>query len=543
MSADALIDPPKLKLHRLPSDPSQLYCLLDVLPVAAYVCDSQGLITYFNPLAEQIWGLVPQLNDATQRFCGSFKLCQGDGSTLRNDDSCMARTLQTGREFQGEEVLIERPDAIRVIVQIHTHPFHDAFGKISGAVAVLVDVTSRKQAESQLAAINQELVCQIDELQESHRRKDDFLARLAHELRNPLAPINNSLQILSYSKDLSQSLVEVRSIMHRQVQKLVNLLDDAQDVARLARNGFDLSPHPVRLDVVINQAVHSVRTMIELSNHRLTLSLPEEACFLNADVGRLAQVFTNLLNNAVQHSAPGSEIAVHARQEENQAVVTVHDSGSGIPPEMLPQIFDMYARTDGTSRRGHGGLGVGLTVAKHIVERHGGQIEAHSQGAGHGSAFHVRLPLLRTLVPTEQATQVQQPATPAKTESTNPGHCILVVDDIKSAAYVLSRLLQALGQQVHTADCADAALEVARRERPDIIISDITMPGVDGYELARWLRQEPALQHSILVALTGHGEDQDREQSKAAGFHHHLVKPVDVEDLRKLIQSVPLKRS
>ncbi|MDB5386962.1 MAG: tmoS 1, partial [Planctomycetaceae bacterium] len=349
------------------------------------------------------------------------------------------------------------------------------------------DVTNNTPTELELAEVNQQLVSQIADLKTQLRRKDDFLAMLAHELRNPLAPISNSLQIMALSRDAGPAVAEVRAIMQRQVQLLVRLVDDVQEVARMMRGTVELRQTRISLETILKNALQSVRPLIDAANHRLTYSVSNEPMILNADSARLAQVFSNLLVNAVKYSPAGSAIWLAGQREGDQAVISIRDAGSGIPPEDLLRIFDLFNQSDSAERRSRGGLGVGLTVAKCIVEMHGGQIEAHSAGRGMGSEFIVRLPIAPTApepvsaMPSRPTTEVESSRPPhdsviiakAPAPAANAhviAHRILVVDDIKSAAYVLSKLLQALGQQVQTAESAEAALAMARQTPPDIII-------------------------------------------------------------------------
>jgi signal transduction histidine kinase len=603
MPVDAAADPSsQVQWHRLLGDVSQLFSVLDVLPVAAYVCDSDGLLTYFNSLAEQLWGRAPGLNDPRDRYCGAFKLFRDAETPLRPDQSCMAQTVRTGQEFHGEEVVFVRPDGTHVTAQVHSHPLHDAAGRISAAVFVLVAISASKPHDLELAAVNQQLVAQTAELQEVLRQKDEFLARLAHELRNPLAALSNSLQILALTKDLGRSLTDVRVIMQRQVQQMVRLVDDGLEVSRMLRGTFELNQASVALESVLKGVLQGVQPLIDAAGHRLTVSAPGEPIHLNGDSGRLTQAISNLLINAVRYSAPGSAIWLTGRLEGAEAVISVRDEGCGISAEILPQIFDLLAHPASAPRRSHGGLGVGLIITKRIVEMHGGTIEARSAGSGQGSEFIVRLPvsqpafatatstLTETALPdvtllqrtvadaTDSSTNsfstnfagsnvsganIGSGATPPRTAvgplftpravvpaeiaSTAPGKVsesesepacrrILVVDDTRSAAYMLSKLLQTMGHLVQVADCAAAALEIAQRDPLDVIISDITMPDVDGYELARRLRQEPGLQRTTLIALTGYGEDEDRQRSADAGFNFHFVKPVSVEMLQELLK-------
>lgn len=379
------------------------------------------------------------------------------------------------------------------------------------------DITSRKVAE--------------EALKDADRRKDEFLATLAHELRNPLAPIRNSLHLLRLSGDLSPMLNQVRDIMERQVNHMVRLIDDLLDVSRISRGKIELRKESVELATIVATAVEANRPLIESAGHQLALSLPPEPIVLDADPVRLAQIIGNLLNNAAKYTPTGGQIWLTAQTIDGEAVLSVRDNGLGISPEMLPRVFDMFAQLDSSISRSQGGLGIGLTLTKSFVEMHGGRIEARSEGLGRGSEFTVRLPLPVEARRSEPTVTAAPPSAP-----TLPSLRVLVVDDAQAAGFVLGKLLEKMGQQVTTATDPFIALEIARRERPEMVISDIGMPRMDGYQLAENLRREPGLEKVPLVALTGYGQESDKERAKIAGFDFHLVKPVSLEMLRDLLQ-------
>lgn len=371
------------------------------------------------------------------------------------------------------------------------------------------------------------------ELRESDRRKDEFLATLAHELRNPLAPISNALQILSMSGNLTPTVEGVRSIMERQVKHLVRLVDDLLEISRITRGRIDLRREYVPLGLIIESAVETSRPLISEARHQLTISLPADSLIVNADPVRLAQVFSNLLNNSAKYTDEGGQIWLTVRREGAEVVVTVRDNGLGIPSEMQSRVFDIFSQVDHARGRPQGGLGIGLSLAKRLVELHNGTIEMHSAGRGKGTELTVRLPLVTEAPPVAANDAVAlHPSLPSRK--------IVIVDDTRAAAHVLCRLLQAMGQHVQTATSADAAEVLIRADLPDVVISDIAMPEVDGYELARRLRRDEQLRGITLVALTGYGQASDRKQTRAAGFDYHLVKPVSLDDLQHLLASLPV---
>lgn len=386
-----------------------------------------------------------------------------------------------------------------------------------------LDITIRKRAEEALTVAD--------------RRKDEFLATLAHELRNPLAPIRNSLHLLRLSGDLSPALTQVREIMERQVNHMVRLIDDLLDVSRISCGKIELRKESVELATIVSTAVEANRPLLDAAGHQLALSLPAEPIFLEADPVRLAQIVANLLNNAAKYTPAGGQIWFTAQMEGTDVVLSVRDNGLGISAEMLPRVFDMFAQLDNTISRSQGGLGIGLALTKSFIEMHGGRIEARSEGASRGSEFVVRLPLsidARRRTPNE-------PATPRSLRSL-PSRRVLIVDDAQAAGFVLAKLLEKMGQRVTTATDASTALEIARREKPEIVISDIGMPRMDGYQFAECLRREPDLEKVPLIALTGYGQESDKKRAMNAGFDFHLVKPVGLETLQDLLETINIKQ-
>jgi len=371
-------------------------------------------------------------------------------------------------------------------------------------------------------------------IREADRRKDEFLAMLAHELRNPLAPISNAVEIMRLRGPEHSELDWARDVIARQVQHLVRLVDDLLDVSRITRGKIRLKLEPIDLAAVVSNAVETSRPLIEGRRHRFVADMPTEAIWVKADPARLAQVLANLLNNAAKYTEEGGSIRISVARDGGQAVVRVRDSGVGIPPEMLAGIFDLFTQVDRTLDRSQGGLGIGLTLVQRLVQMHGGSVEAQSDGPGQGSEFVVRLPMLTAFQPPRLATPP-----PAERESA-AGHLrILVVDDNADAAVSLSMLLRLDGHEVHMVHSGPAALDAVRELRPDVVMLDIGLPEMDGYEVARRLRAEPGGADLSLVAVTGYGQDEDQRRCRAAGFDHHLVKPVDPQALSTLLTSMP----
>jgi two-component system CheB/CheR fusion protein len=400
-------------------------------------------------------------------------------------------------------------------------PLRDSQRQVVGCVITLTDISERR-------ALEEELRRHSEELTEADRRKDEFLAMLAHELRNPLAPIFNVVQFLQLKGPPDADLDLARDVLKRQTRHLSRLVDDLLDVSRIGRNKIALHCEPVRLAAVVESAVETSRPLVEAGRHRLTVELPDEALWLEADPTRLAQVFINLLNNAAKYTEPAGHISLTATREGSEVAVRVRDTGVGIPPEMLCRVFEPFAQVDRSLARSQGGLGIGLALVKYLVEMHGGSVQATSMGPRQGSEFVVRLPL------------AAEPAlaggkSPPVVPGPLPRRRILVVDDNQDAARSLAMLLELSGHEVHVAHDGPGALEAAERLRLEVVLLDISLPGMDGYEVARRMRQLTALEGALLVALTGWGQEDDRRRAAEAGFDKHFIKPVNLTALQELL--------
>jgi PAS domain S-box-containing protein len=372
-------------------------------------------------------------------------------------------------------------------------------------------------------------------LQEAGQRKDEFLATLAHELRNPLAPLRNGLEIMRKSRADAAVVEQVRSMMERQLTQMVRLVDDLLDVSRINSGKFELRRERTTLKGLVETALEAIRPALE-AEHDLTVSLPEDDIFLNADPARLSQALINLLDNAAKYTPAGGHIWLTAQRVANTVTIVVKDSGIGISAAMLPKVFEVFTQADTSIERTRGGLGVGLTLVKRLVEMHDGNVEARSAGLGQGSSFIVRLPIL----PVGSRPLITVP--PVQVAATGGGAArkrIVVVDDNVDAASTLATILKLMGHRVQIAHDGPQALTVIREHQPDLVFLDIGLPGMSGYEVAKQLRADPALGHLFIVALSGYGTDEDKQRSREAGFDQHVVKPVDPGDLEGIIKACP----
>jgi signal transduction histidine kinase/ActR/RegA family two-component response regulator len=396
-----------------------------------------------------------------------------------------------------------------------------------------------REANAQLQRWNATLEQRVQErtaaLGDASRRKDEFLAMLGHELRNPLAPIRHALQIMRLAGSDSVEVGQARDLMERQVQNLVRLIDDLLDVSRITRGKIHLRKERLDLATVVQSALEISRPHLEAAGHELTVALPPKPLYVQADAARLAQVVANLLNNATKYTEPGGRIWLTAEREGAQAVVRVRDTGIGIPAEMLPDIFGMFVQVDSALERSQGGLGIGLTLVKSLVEMHGGGVEACSAGPRQGSEFVVRLPLApEGRASQEEERHLQEPQPPDRL----PALRILVVDDNRESADSLGLLMKLVGHDVRVAYDGPAAVEVARTFQPQVLLQDLQLPGMSGFEVARRIREQPATGNVLFVALTGYGSDEDRRRCLEGGFDHHLVKPVDFCTLQQVLASL-----
>ena len=413
-----------------------------------------------------------------------------------------------GLESVGHMTLVRRPIEIRTL----TSTIQAALRDRRRQYARRADVAERER--------------QAVALQENDRRKDEFLAMLAHELRNPLAAVNNAVTVLKLSSD-EESRKWASDVVERQVRQLGRLIDDLLEVSRITSGKIRLRKDFVDAGAIIDQAVESARPLIDDRKHALSISIERGHLPVHVDVTRIEQILLNLLTNAAKYTESGGRILLTAKAEGQQVSISVKDNGIGIPPEKLPEMFKLFTQGDRTLARSEGGLGIGLTIVQKLAEMHGGNVVAWSDGPGRGSEFIVRLPLARKTAAAKGAHRGRFAA--------GSGSRILVVDDSVDTARGMVQLLKLLGNDAITVHDGHAAIEAARAFRPDFVLLDIGLPGMDGYEVATALRADELLRDTVIIALSGYGQEQDRRRSHAAGFHHHLVKPVDFDLLISLI--------
>jgi PAS domain S-box-containing protein len=445
---------------------------------------------------------------------------------ITNDAAHDANVRQEIRERLGVYNLIHIPIFNRqgdqiACFQIHNKRERRPFGEEDLAAL---------QALASGTAIALENARLLEEVRDADRRKDEFLAMLAHELRNPLAPIRNAVQVMKSPQADRTAVEHARQITERQVQHMVRLVDDLLDVSRIMRGKIELRKEPVELSSVIARGIETAQPAIDAQGQQLIVSLPSEPLRLDADPTRFAQVVGNLLNNAAKFSVHSGRIWLTAQREGSEAVVRVRDEGAGIRPDLLPHIFDLFVQGDRSLERTQGGLGIGLTVVQKLIEMHGGTVTAHSAGLGRGTEFVVRLPCL------EAAPRQQPTRAPSSVAGGSVSRRVLVVDDNVDAAESVGILLKMWGHEVRLAHTGPDALRAAEGYQPEVVLLDIGLPGMNGYEVAKHLRQEPQLTKTKLIAVTGYGQEEDRRRSKDAGFDHHLTKPVELDALHALLE-------
>jgi PAS domain S-box-containing protein len=490
---------------------------------AVITTDTEGQITFLNAVAEGLTGWT-LAEAAGQSLTTVFNII--NEQTRQSVENPATRVLREGVivGLANHTVLITK-DGVERPIDDSAAPITDEQGRVVGCVLIFRDVAERRQTEKRIYGL-------MIDLQEADRRKDEFLALLAHELRGPLAPLSHTLEIMKRAEGDGELLRQTRGTMERQLGQLVRLVDDLLDVSRITRNKLELRAERLDLAVTLHQAVETCRPLAESLKHEVTVTVPPEPIHVHADSVRLTQVFSNLLHNACKFTEPGGRIWVTAERQGSDVLVSVKDTGIGIPPAMLLRIFDLFTQGDRTLERSHGGLGIGLTLAKHLVDMHGGTVEASSAGPGFGSEFVVRLPIL-----VKHPEVAERAATPTVSRHAAGPRRILVVDDNADSAESLAMLLKLNGHETRLAYDGLQAVEAAEQFRPDLVLLDIGLPKLNGFDACRRIREHAWGQNMVLVALTGWGQEEDRRKTKDAGFDHHLTKPVDYDALMQLLVS------
>ena len=440
--------------------------------------------------------------------------------------------VRRGQRIEHFDTIRIAKDGRRIPISLAVSPVRDSNGTIVGASKVARDISDRKAAEQALRESAERLRVSEEALRDADRRKDEFLALLAHELRNPLAPIRYTLAANRKSGRTPEQRKRAEEIIERQVAHMSRLLDDLLDVSRITRSTLELKKSPTELTSVIGSAIETARPVLDSKRHNLSLDLPKHAVRLEADAVRLSQVFSNLLINAAKYTDPGGQIQLRATREGNEVVVAVRDNGIGISADMMPRLFAMFSQAQAALGRSEGGLGIGLSLVRGLVTLHGGSVEARSDGPGCGSEFTVRLPA-RT--PPEEPADIDEGA---DAPVAGAGMKILVVDDNRDAADTCAALLELSGHHVQTAYTGRHAFELAESFRPHALLMDIGLPDFDGYQLAAKVRAAPWGRAIILIAVTGWGQEEDRRRAFDAGCDHHLTKPIAAETVEALLLSL-----
>jgi PAS domain S-box-containing protein len=470
-----------------------------------------GIVTSWNPAATRLFGYEPA------EIIGK-PITTIIPVELHAEEIGILTRLRRGERIDHYETVRMAKGGRRIEVSLTISPIRDEEGLIIGASKIARDITHRKRNERLL--------------READRQKDEFLATLAHELRNPLAPISAAAELLKHAKSLEPELRAATTILERQTRHMRHLVDDLLDMSRITSGRIRLQPAPIELAHLLQGVIEAHRQSAEAARHTITFTPAGKPVHVSGDRVRLTQIFANVLHNAVKYTPPGGKIEIVLSVENRQAVVSVRDSGVGIPPEMLEYVFEPFAQLDRSFEIADGGVGIGLTLAKRLIELHQGRIEARSAGRGQGTQFLIHLP-------TTAAAPVERAPAPERRSDLSVSRRVLIADDNHDAAVSLSMLLQSLGHETRVVHDGIEALEEAELFHPEVVLLDIGMPRLDGYETARRLARRPWAAATLIVAVTGWGQEADRHRAKEAGFHRHLVKPADLDALIDVMSRVP----
>ena len=503
--ADATADEVRYRLTILKT-------LIDRAPVPIAIAhDPECRYISGNAALLKLLGLPANANISMTPPAGQepFYRIQRDGEDIPPAELPMQFAI-AHRKHVRNDIEIVRRDGTVLYVQNDVEPIYDTAGNVIGCISVVVDFTARKYAE--------------DLLREADQRKDEFLATLSHELRNPLAPIRHALELMRRSPNDTTLMQRARAVMERQLHQLVRLTDDLLDVSRITRNRIELRRDRIDIREALSSAIEATHPLIDAAGHVLDVAMPSEPVWVYADLTRLSQAFANLLNNAAKYTDRGGVIGIHANVDEDKATVAVSDTGIGIPADLLPRIFDMFMQADYKAERARGGLGIGLSLAKQLIELHGGTIEV--QSGPKGTTFVTQLPLATGR--RKAGRRPEQPRGPVRTLR------VLIAEDIPDAAEMLRLMVELMGHTVRVAADGTQAVALAREFQPEVALIDLGMPRMDGFETAQHIRGLLG-RRVTLIALSGWGQDEDKRRARDAGFDHHLTKPADPDVLEKLI--------
>lgn len=478
------------------------------------------------------WDIQKNIFTADERLAELFNISREDAhygveiekplASIHPDDkpritAAINASIENGTPYDEEYRIVQRNGSVRW-ASFRGRVIYDESGKAARFPGVGVDVTRERNA--------------IDALHEADKRKDEFLATLAHELRNPLAPIRNSLAILQSDKFDTKQKDASFDLVERQVTQMIQLVDDLMDVSRITRGKIRLNRTPLNIKHVLDAATETVQPLIDECSHTLTISCGEDL-WVSGDLIRLSQIFSNIINNAAKYTSQGGSININVFRDADNVFVAIRDNGAGIPQDKLTNVFDMFSQVEGMLERSKGGLGIGLTLVRRLTELHEGRVSVASEGAGQGTTFTVTLPLI------DKPANIQVSETSAFSQTMQKSAInVLIADDNQDAAVTMGWLLEAKGCKVEVVESGEAALEAVASFIPDLVLLDIGMPGMNGYDLCIALQQNPALKHAIFVAQTGWGQPSHIQRSKASGFHHHLVKPINLDDLTPILLQV-----
>jgi PAS domain S-box-containing protein len=473
-----------------------------------------GIVTSWNPGATRLFGY-----EATEII--GKPITTIIPRELHAEEVEILAQLRRGERVDHFETVRVAKDGRRIEISLTISPIRDEEGTVIGASKIARDITERKRSERLL--------------RDADRQKDEFLATLAHELRNPLAPICAAAELLKQAKSLAPELRAATAILERQARHMTHLVDDLLDMSRITSGRIRLQPEPIELTELLRGVIETYRQSAEAVRHQVAFAASGVPVYVNGDRIRLTQVVSNILHNAVKYTPPGGKIEIGVRTENRQAIINVRDNGMGIPGEMLEHIFEPFAQLDRSFEHTDGGLGIGLTLAKRLIELHQGHIDARSAGRGKGTEFVIHLP-------TTAAAPAKRARAPDPNFDPTVSRRVLIADDNHDAAVSLSILLQSMGHDTRLVHDGIEALEEAELFRPEVVLLDLGMPRLDGYETARRMASRPWAAATRIVAVTGWGQEADRQRAKEAGFHRHLVKPVDLDALREVISKAHVER-